>query len=173
MLNPSSELRLKVAQIQKHPWITNAFGEEFTPINEKWKTEMFQKYSKGSNLTMEEVADEISKRPYGQLGGIYNIEKHLHQMNKIALKRAPSCARIIKVINHINSIFHHKLALYLQTTLSDHSSVVNRPATSVANNFMPTINILRRPKTAQSKSDSLKPLDNKLTYVERNNDVIN
>lgn len=113
MLNPSRQLRLKMQQVQKHPWIAGAFGGEFLPISEKWKNEKFQKYASSLNLTMEEIADEISTRPYGQLGGIYNIEKHLHQMSKIALKRAPSYARIVKVINHINSIIPSQISTLL------------------------------------------------------------
>lgn len=104
MLNPSREFRLKIEQVQKHPWIAGVFSEQFTPVNAKWKSETFQKYSKNFNLTIEEVSDEIIKQPFGQLGGIYNIEKHLHQVNRIALRKPPSCASIIKVINHINSI---------------------------------------------------------------------
>lgn len=113
MLNPSRQLRIKIPQIQKHFWITGAFGEEFAPIGEKWKSETYQKYAKSSNLTIDEISDEISNRPYGQLGGIFNIEKHFHQVNKIALKRAPSCATIIKVINHIDSIFPSQISTLL------------------------------------------------------------
>lgn len=100
MLNPSRLLRIKIEQLEKHPWILENFVEEFLPVSDKWKQETFHKLSKLFNLTLDNVIDEIINRPYGQLGGTYNIEKHLHQMNKITLRRASSGVKIFKVINH-------------------------------------------------------------------------
>lgn len=104
MLNPTRQLRIKIEQLEKHRWILGVFVEEFPPVCEKWKQESFHKLAKRYDLTLAKVTDEIADRPFGPLGGIYNIEKRSHQLNKIALKKASSSVRIVKVINHINSI---------------------------------------------------------------------
>jgi hypothetical protein len=107
MLNPVRQLRINSAHVERHPWISGVFSEEFPPITEAWKSEMIATYAKLFDLSIEAVADQIASKPYGQLGGIFNIEKHLHQVNKIELKRAPISLGIgkINVINRINSIY--------------------------------------------------------------------
>lgn len=106
MLNPSRTHRLKIQEIEKHPWILGVFVEEFSPIDERWKRDTIQRFAKSNNLSAESVTEQLSENPYGQMGGMYNIEKHQHQSKKISYKKAPSCCTIrdIPVINHINAI---------------------------------------------------------------------
>ena len=149
--------------MEKHPWIHGAFLEQFDAIDEKWKADVHKRMAKSFDLTIEDVADELSSKPYGQLGGIYNIEKHLHQLSKIALKKAPNCFRIgnVQVINHINPIYPSQISTFTfcQSTTS---ATINRPTTSIGNNLVSAPQATsRRPKTAHGKS-SRKPFDNKL-----------
>lgn len=106
MLNPVRTHRLKIQEIEKHPWILGVFVEEFPPIDERWRRDTVQRYAKTSNLSAESVVEQLSESPYGQLGGMFNIEKHQYQSSKVSFRKAPSCCKIrdIKVINHITSI---------------------------------------------------------------------
>lgn len=118
MLNPLPEHRLSIEQVKEHPWNSSAFVEEFTPIDEAWKSEKLESYAAKCNLTMDEVTKELSENPYGKLGGIYNIEKHMHQMEKTKPKKAPivSKARSLKVISPSTRSIHHKLARFTSPT---------------------------------------------------------
>lgn len=106
MLNPKRTHRLKIQEIEKHPWILGVFVEEFPPVDERWKRDTIQRYAKSQNISTGSVAEDLKMNPFGQLGGMYNIEKHQYQASKITFKKAPSCCKIrdIKVINQINSI---------------------------------------------------------------------
>lgn len=102
MLNPLREHRLTIENVEKHQWIQCAFVEEFPPIDERWKGEKLQSYAIKFGLPMVEVIERLSQNPYGKLGGVFNIDKHMHQMEKMKPKKAPiaSKARSLKVINH-------------------------------------------------------------------------
>lgn len=104
MLNRKRQLRSKIAQVADHQWIAGVFGESFEPPEDGWRDKVLGKYAKRLNTTTESVSREIESAPYGQLGGIFNIEKHMHQLSMIAMRRVPSCCRIetIKVINRIS-----------------------------------------------------------------------
>lgn len=106
MLNPTRPQRLKIHEIEKHPWILGVFVEEFPQVDERWKRETIVKYAKSNNLSTASVAEQLTTSPYGQLGGMFNIEKHQYQSSKISFKKAPSCCKIrdFKVINHITAI---------------------------------------------------------------------
>jgi hypothetical protein len=105
MLNPSRTHRLKIEEVEKHPWILGVFVEEFPAIDERWKRETIKRIAENNNLTVENVADQLLQSPFGQLGGMYNLEKLQYQISKITYRKAPSCCKIrnIKVINQINS----------------------------------------------------------------------
>lgn len=114
MLNPNRPLRLKIHQVEKHQWIQGVLVEEFEPITAEWQEETLQKIAKTSTVEVDDVVDELGKNPYGKLGGFYNIEKRLHQLKTMALKKAPSCSnfRIAEVINHINSIYPSQISTF-------------------------------------------------------------
>lgn len=101
MLNPSRQLRATIQQIEKHPWVLGAFIEEFPAIDERWKQETLQRLAKLQKLSVDDVNEKLASDPYGKLGGVFNIEKHRHQLNMITMKKAPSR---LNVINHIISI---------------------------------------------------------------------
>lgn len=113
MVNPSRKLRVKIDQVAKHPWVQSVFNESYLPVSDTWKKKTFTSYARDFNLTIEAVASEIKTRPYGRLGGIYNIEKHLYQKNTIELKKARSGTSVIKVINHHLSIFPSQISTLL------------------------------------------------------------
>lgn len=106
MLNPSRSKRLKIREVEQHPWILGVFVEEFPQIDDLWQRETIERFAQSNNLTAESVAEQLLQSPFGQLGGMYNIEKHQHQISRITLRKAPSCCKLrdIKVINQINSI---------------------------------------------------------------------
>lgn len=116
MINPKRKLRVNIDQVSSHPWVKGVFNETFLPVSETWKKKMFEKYARDFNLTIEAVASEIKTKPYGQLGGIYNIEKHLRQKNTIELKKASSGTSVIKVINHIIFVYPSQIS----TLLTEH-----------------------------------------------------
>ncbi|CRK99158.1 CLUMA_CG012525, isoform A [Clunio marinus] len=146
MLNPNRDLRLSIEKVRKHPWILGAFIEEYPSIDKSWQTKVLHKYAKYFNRTCDSVVNEISSTPYGQLGGIFNIEKHLHQMSGVALKRSTSGCKVRES----------------KTLLSCEKSTVNRPATSMTGSkFIPS-NKCNRPKTAQGdKPEMLKIFQSK------------
>lgn len=108
MLNPNRQLRLTIGQVESHHWIFGAFVEEFPPVDERWKRKAFQKYAKLNDLSMANLADQLSTHPFGQLGGVYNIEKHSHQLSKITLKKAP--IRELEVINLSHPIYPSQIS---------------------------------------------------------------
>jgi hypothetical protein len=113
MLNPKRQQRSKIAQVADHQWIAGVIFESYTPIEDDWRDKVIEKYAQRLDMSFETISRDLETKPYGDLGGIFNIEKHMHQLSKIALRRAPSCCRIktIKVINRIKlRSIHHKLA---------------------------------------------------------------
>lgn len=115
MLNPDRERRLTDEKLLEASVDLGSFRGGIS--GDRWDVaeETFEKYSKQFNLTIESVVDEIEDKPYGQLGGTFNIEKHLHQLNGISLKQPEGVfdIRSLKVINLISSICHRKLARYV------------------------------------------------------------
>lgn len=101
MLNPSRTQRLTIAQVEKHSWVLGVFVEEYQPVDERWKQERFALYANDCDMTHDEVCQHLSRLPYGKLGGIFNIEKLMHQMDKITLKKIPALKKeqSVKVIN--------------------------------------------------------------------------
>lgn len=112
MLNPSRQLRLKVQQVEKHSWVLSSYEETFEAVSRDWKNQTTKKIAKDFNLEVDAVASELESNPFGRLGGVYNIGKHLHQMSTIALKKRPSCLRLgtVKVINQISSIYPSQIS---------------------------------------------------------------
>lgn len=106
MLNPSRIQRLKIKEVEKHPWILGVFVEEFPPVDERWKRDTIMRYAQNSNISSKSIVEQLAQNPFGQLSGMFNIEKHQYQISKISFKTAPNCCKIrdIKVINQINSI---------------------------------------------------------------------
>lgn len=101
MLNPSKEKRLSIKMVKKHNWIAGAFVEEYPPVDEKWKQKIYKAYSEQNKLSVDIVRDKIAKNPFGQMGGMFNIEKYMHQVDHMKVKKAPSTGKIqvAKVIN--------------------------------------------------------------------------
>lgn len=164
MLNPSSTHRLKIQEVEKHQWILGVFVEEFPPVDERWKRETIMRFAENDNLVAKSVAQQLVQNPFGQLGGMYNIEKLQYQISKISYRKAPSCFKIhnIKVINQTMSINPSQIST---STLQNHpeASTINRPTTSknqvhVATGAKPR----QRPRTAQANTGTLKLLDSKL-----------
>lgn len=112
MLNPSRQLRLKVQQVEKHSWVLSSYEETFEDVSRDWKSQTTKRIAKDFKLGVDEVAAELEGNPFGQLGGAFNIEKHLHQINTIALKKRPSCLRLgtVKVINQISPIYPSQIS---------------------------------------------------------------
>lgn len=112
MLNPSRQLRLKVHQVEKHSWVMSAYEETFEDVGKDWKSQTVKKIAKDFKLEVDEVASELEESPFGRLGGVFNIEKHRHQINTISLKKKPSCLRLktAKVINQISSIYPSQIS---------------------------------------------------------------
>lgn len=112
MLNPSRQLRLKVQQVEKHSWVMSSYEETFDDVDNEWKRKTMKKIAKDSDLDVDAVASELESSPFGRLGGVFNIEKHRHQINTIALKKRPSCLRLktVKVINHIGPIYPSQIS---------------------------------------------------------------
>lgn len=103
MLNPKRLLRPSIAQVADHQWIAGVVEESYAPIEDDWRDNVLEKYAHRLDVPVESILREIQSKPYGQLGGMFNMEKHKHQLKNIALKRAPSRCMIksIKVINRI------------------------------------------------------------------------
>lgn len=101
MLNPLREHRLTIKQVEDHEWISSAFVEGFAPIDDAWKNEKLQSYAEDNEITVDEVTKQLSQSPYGKLGGVYNIHKLMHQMEKLKPKKVPIAnkTRRLKVIN--------------------------------------------------------------------------
>jgi hypothetical protein len=120
MLNPNRESRFTIDEVLKHQWITSLFIEVFPQIDNRWRMEVYNKLADQFNITVKEVCDQLASNPYGQLGGIYNIEKRFHRLGKITLKRAPQVCAIheAKVINQINSIYPSQISTSLTHFIS-------------------------------------------------------
>lgn len=117
MLNPSRQHRLKVHQVEKHSWVMNSFEETFEDVGRDWKSKTVKKMAKDFDLEVAEVVSELESSPFGRLGGVFNIEKHRHQIDTIALKKKPSCLRLktMKVINHIGPIYPSQISTLAYT----------------------------------------------------------
>jgi hypothetical protein len=165
MLNPSRSHRLKIQEVEQHPWILGVFVEEFPQIDDRWKHDTIKKYAESNNFSEQSVEEQLLQNPFGPLGGMYNIEKHQYQISKIMFRKAPSCCKIrdIKVINQIFDQIHHKLAL--QRVFQNHpeASSIHRPTTSNNEVLLDDVAKSRqRPKTSHAHTGTLKLLATKL-----------
>lgn len=167
MLNPSRSHRLKIHEVEQHPWILGVFVEEFPQIDERWQRETIKRFAESSNLTVESVGDQLLQNPFGQLGGMYNIEKHQYQISKIMFRKAPSCYKIrdIKVINQIGSINLSQISTSTWFQNHPEASTIHRPTTS--NNEVLLSEAARtrqRPRTSQAHVGTLKLFGMKLRW---------
>jgi hypothetical protein len=97
MLHPDSEKRFSIEQVKEHCWIRGWQDEIFIPLDVKSKSEIIQKCCfdhKISSLT--DINNKIEINPYGPIGGIYNIHKHLYQSIKLSQTYMKVCEIKVK-----------------------------------------------------------------------------
>lgn len=172
MLSPSRQQRFTIEQVEQHQWVHGVFVEEFPPLDEKWTEKTLTKYVAEYNLSSVKSAwEEIESNPFDELGGIFNIEKHVQQMKEFSMRRATSACKMreMKAVNqspslNLSQISTPRFKSSTPRTALDQS--INRQTPSVTDNLMlrPS-KIPTRPKTTQGKRDLLKPFETRETRL--------
>lgn len=95
MLHPEPQQRFSIGQVGDHAWIRGWQAETFMPLDEKSKSEIIQKCFVDHHKTTD-IHKVIDESPFGPIGGVFNIQKHLYQSIKLSQTYRKVCE--IKVI---------------------------------------------------------------------------
>lgn len=91
LLEPSPQKRFTINEVEHSSWIFDDFDIQYQEIDRDWKIQKFEAYAKSLNCSVEKVVAEIREKPFGTLGGLYNVDKFLYRNEKFELvQRADS-----------------------------------------------------------------------------------
>lgn len=83
MLEPNSRKRLTISQIKVHVWIYSIDINEFQDPDDDWIKQTITRIAAQLSTTVDDCHEQCRNNyRYSSIGGIFNIKKHLYQMNR-------------------------------------------------------------------------------------------
>lgn len=83
-LEPNPGDRYDITELENHPWVYEEFIEKYQEVDEKWKLQAIEEIKDMTSLDEDDIREDVAKKPFGIIGGCYNIKKFLYLENRIS-----------------------------------------------------------------------------------------